>query len=159
MQNRYELKLSPYLSEAITDQNRIVEAAKNGLDSIEFDGFVGMGLSGSIIAPLLAFILDKRFAIVRKEDRARSHSATPHGIESGLREGDRWLFCDDFISTGQTRKTVIERIREHHVGAVEYVGDYLYAAGGYTTSYLDGEDFRDGRDEFVRNDDGSRGEL
>ncbi len=146
MQNQYDLKRSPYLSDAFTDQRRIVEAATQTLDMIDFQAFVGMGLSGSIIAPLLAFVMGKRFAIVRKKDRARSHSATPHGIESSMLEGDRWLFCDDFISSGATRKIVIERIKEFHVGAVEYAGDYLYAAGGYTTSFLDGHDGRVGCD-------------
>ncbi len=144
MQNEFDLRRSPYLSDAFESQERIVKTAKNELDGVEFEAFVGMGLSGSIIAPLLAFVMGKRFAIVRKKDHARSHSATPHGIESAMREHDRWLFCDDFISSGRTRKIVIERIRDFHVGAVEYVGDYLYAAGGYSQQYLDGHDTRSG---------------
>ncbi len=140
-----ELKHLNYLTEAITGQGHIVVAAQRSLKDVEFEGFVGMGLSGSMIAPLLAFVMGKRFAIVRKRDRAQSHSATAHGIESGLKAGDRWLFCDDFISGGQTRATVVERIREHHVGHVEYVGDYLYAAGGYTTAFLNHEDTRGAR--------------
>ncbi len=146
MQNEFDLRRSPYLSDAFEAQERIVKTAKNELDGVEFEAFVGMGLSGSIMAPLLAFVMGKRFAIVRKKDHARSHSATPHGIESGMREHDRWLFCDDFISSGATRLTVIERINAHHVGEVAYVGDYLYAAGGYTTSYRDGDDTRSGYD-------------
>ena len=142
MKNEFDLIHSPYLSEAIVSQKRIVEAAKQGLEGVEFDGFIGMGLSGSMVAPLLAFVLGKRFALVRKENEARSHSATPHGIESGLKEGDRWLFCDDFISSGQTRCLVIARIKDHHVGEVTYVGDYLYASGGYCTTFLRGEDYR-----------------
>jgi len=144
MQNEFDLKHSPYLSTAITDLPTVVREAQESLRGVEFDGFVGMGLSGSMIAPLLAYALGKRFAIVRKKDKAKSHSATPHGIESGLHVGDRWLFCDDFISSGRTRHLVVERIREHHVGAVEYAGDYLYASGGYSTMYLDGDDNRAG---------------
>jgi len=130
------LRHSPYLSEAITDQTRIIEQAEMSLEDVEFEGFIGMGLSGSMVAPLLAYALGKRFAIVRKKSSPRSHSATPEGIESGLKDGDRWLFCDDFISTGETRKTVIDRIKTHHVGEVTYVGDYLYCGGGYCTTYL-----------------------
>ncbi len=139
------LRHSPYLSNALTDQQRLVDDARQDLNGVEFDGFIGMGLSGSMVAPLLAFVMGKRFAIVRKRDRAKSHSATAHGIESNLKPGDRWLFCDDFISSGGTRKTVIDRIREYHVGAVEYVGDYLYAAGGYSTTYLQRIDTREGK--------------
>ena len=139
MKMPHELIHSPYLGEAIISQNRIVEAAKAQLEdmNIDFQGFIGMGLSGSMVAPLLAYVLGKRFAIVRKEEGARSHSATTHGIESGLKAGDRWLFCDDFICSGQTRARVIERIRDHHVGEVTYVGDYLYGSGGFSTAYLD----------------------
>ncbi len=135
---------SPYLSNALTDQQRLVTDAHECLKGVEFEGFIGMGLSGSMVAPLLAYVMGKRFAIVRKRASARSHSATAHGIESNLKPGDRWLFCDDFISSGETRKTVIDRIRDHHVGAVEYAGDYLYAAGGYSTTHLRRIDLREG---------------
>lgn len=130
---------SPYLTDPFINQKVIVKRAQVQLANVEFDAFVGMGLSGSMIAPLLAYIMGKRFAIVRKNNDtgASSHSQTCHGIESCLNAGDKWLFCDDFVSSGATRRRVIKRMYDHHISKVNYVGDYLYGSAGYTTYYFE----------------------
>lgn len=128
---------SPYLTEPFMNQKAVVKRAQEQLADVEFDALVGMGLSGSLIVPLLAFLMDKRFAIVRKKDCAMGHGQTSHGIESCLKAGDKWLFCDDFISSGATRRRVIRRMYDNHVTKVDYVGDYLYGSQGYTTYYFE----------------------
>lgn len=118
----YKQKSASYLNGAITRINGIVKAAERSLSSVEFDGFVGTGLSGTMVVPVLAFAMGKRFAIVRKADDVGHHSSGT--VESGLDPGDHWIFVDDFLSSGNTRQRVIDAMGDHQ--RVEYIGDYLY---------------------------------
>lgn len=118
----FKQRSASYLNGAITRINEIVKTAERKLSSVEFDGFVGTGLSGTMVAPVLAFAMGKRFAIVRKADDVGHHSSGT--VESGLNPEDRWVFVDDFLSSGKTRQRVIDAMEDHQ--SVEYIGDYLY---------------------------------
>jgi hypothetical protein len=69
--------------------------------SDEFDSIVGTGLSGTTITPIVACMLDKTWAIARKPSEA-THSTNI--IEGTI--GSRYIFLDDFISTGTTLNRV-----------------------------------------------------
>lgn len=106
---------SGYFDEVLDDPDAIIEEAKVALAGVDFDTFVAIGLSGTIITPMLARALDKNYLILRKHDDTSTHS----GRRSVGDLGKRWVFCDDFVSSGTTRRRVMEQLREE----VENWGD------------------------------------
>jgi hypothetical protein len=109
---------------SVYDTNTAVNEAKKALEGVEFDTFVGTGLSGALMIPALskAFCVD--FLMVRKKNDG-SHSEYP--CEGYL--GERWIFVDDLIATGDTFTRVAQVVRaaaawENH--QTELVGAYLY---------------------------------
>lgn len=115
---------SSYLAKAFDPTHELVEAMLKTITGVEFDTMIGRGTSGLLVVPLLARALDKHFAIVRKPNDA-SHKETD--IEGTI--GDRWIFVDDFVSTGNTRARVKEAVTEaqrYHQFKTEFVGTYEY---------------------------------
>lgn len=121
---------SGYFSRAWGNLDTIAAEMAEALASVEYDTMIGTGLSGTLVVPSLARALDKHWAIVRKEP-------SPH--TSLLVEGDigeRWVFVDDFVCSGSTKRRVraaIEGIRvwrdrsfEQEPLATVYVGTYQY---------------------------------
>jgi len=106
------------------DTPKLIRQAKRVLKHQSYDALVGTGLSGTMVVPLLAHLLKKRFAIVRKEDDRSTHSS--HRIEGNLEVGDRWIFVDDFVSSGDTRDRVIGQMNFMVEETLEYVGQYMY---------------------------------
>ncbi|WP_431941642.1 phosphoribosyltransferase [Nocardia grenadensis] len=109
---------------SVYDTETAVNEAKEQLEGIEFDTFVGTGLSGSLMIPALAKAFDVDFLMVRKKNDG-SHSSYP--CEGYL--GERWIFVDDLISSGRTFDRVARVVRaaaawDHH--RTELVGAYLY---------------------------------
>jgi orotate phosphoribosyltransferase len=117
--------ITNYMDGAVFDAERVVNDAVDALSpfSDRFDTLVGTGLSGGLIVPVLARELDKMFVLVRK-DGDDSH----HGGGKLLgRLGPRWLFVDDFCSSGFTRDRVTAKINEGGRGAwTRKVGEYYY---------------------------------
>jgi adenine/guanine phosphoribosyltransferase-like PRPP-binding protein len=114
-----------YFDHAFADLGSIERRAREaGLHKRKFDTFIGRGLSGALMAPVLGRMFDKHFAVVRKP-KDGSHSGSV--LEGYL--GQRWVFVDDFISTGatiaETHKIVHQyaRARRH---SIQFGGAYLY---------------------------------
>lgn len=114
-----------YMDDAVFNLHHVIETAKKALAGVDFDTMVGTGFSGGIVIPALALALGKKFVLIRK-DTDDSH----HGRGQLLGEcGARWIFVDDFVSSGRTRRRVIERLTDEvakHSSATEYVGQYMY---------------------------------
>lgn len=112
---------------AIFRTEDLISLAEIGLAPIRdnFDAFVGTGISGAAVVPLLAYEFGKEFAIVRK-DRDGSHS--PHDIESGFIGDVRWLFVDDFIQSGETARRVCKAMYDKFPYST-CVGGWLYHEG------------------------------
>lgn len=126
-----------YFADALADDpSALVRWAEAELRYVDFDTMVGTGLSGTLVVPLLARALGKHFAIIRKPDeRSHSRGQIYHGTI-----GRRWIFVDDFISTGATRGRVILAVEQayHHETVYSmnvdspkpvrpvYVGDFTY---------------------------------
>ena len=109
-----------YDIEAITAELRL-RTARSGLS---YDTIVGTGLSGAIVIPALAKALGKKWLLIRKGEQNHSGRAAEGDL------GQRWLFVDDFTSTGRTRnrvKAVIERICDVSAWGTVYAGSFLYA--------------------------------
>ncbi len=71
----------------------------------DYDLLVCTGTSGLIITPVLAWRLKKPFAVVRKPDQSRN--AGSNLIEGTVVNGQRYVWIDDFISSGETRDRVV----------------------------------------------------
>lgn len=114
-----------YMDEALFNLEKVISRAKENLADLEFDTLVGTGLSGGIVVPALALAMGKKFVLVRKESDD-SH----HGGGQLLGElGARWIFVDDFVSSGRTRERVIDKIGEEAAkrdAETEFVGQYMY---------------------------------
>lgn len=114
-----------YMDEALFDLPEVIETAQKRLARVDFDTIVGTGFSGGVVIPALALAMGKKFVLIRKETDD-SH----HGRGKLLGQlGERWIFVDDFVSSGRTRRRVIEKVNEAaakvDVDAV-MVGEYMY---------------------------------
>lgn len=114
-----------YMDDAVFDLSQVIETAKERLADVEFDTMVGTGFSGGLVIPALALAMNKKFVLIRKETDD-SH----HGEGRLVGElGSRWIFVDDFVSSGKTRHRVVEKVNEaaHERSAhTEMVGQYMY---------------------------------
>lgn len=117
---------SPYLNDAITDAKGIVERTLESCDPDSFDAICVTGVSGMLIGPILAYLLDKRLAVVRKT-RANSHAECE--VEHNFEAGDRWIFVDDLIASGETIQRVQNAMLYADLG--EMTASYLYNSNDY----------------------------
>lgn len=110
---------------AYTDPAGIVTAAMRNLAGVQFDTFVCRGISGILVAPLLARAMSKNFLIVRKPDES-CHSCSR--VEGTF--GHRWIFVDDFIASGNTARKCREAVHEWVINGRDaiHVGTYEYSA-------------------------------
>jgi hypothetical protein len=130
-------RITGYIRAAFADPDDLVEKAKKALKDVDYDTMVGTGLSGSLVIPILARACGKYWAIVRKQDNAH----TSHTFEGQI--GRKWIFVDDLIDSGRTRRRVKEVIQDATENRVtwdyrgetvknpyhtQYVGSYLYGA-------------------------------
>lgn len=116
-----------YMDTALYDLPGVIEQAKADLADLDFDTMVGTGFSGGIVIPSLALALGKRFVLIRKETDDSHHG--PGRLIGCM--GKRWIFVDDFISTGATFRRVVEKIGAAvvlHDHETTLVGDYMYAS-------------------------------
>lgn len=114
-----------YMDTALFNLAEVIDTAKKRLADVEFDTLVGTGFSGGVVIPALALAMDKKFVLIRKETDD-SH----HGKGKILGElGARWVFVDDFVSSGRTRKRVIEKIAQaapDSSAVTTMAGQYMY---------------------------------
>ena len=89
----------------------------------KFDSIAVRGTSGLLIGPTVALQLGKPLVIVRK-DTETAHSSSL--VEQIGDMGHRVLFLDDFISTGDTRRAVLDAISFRSNERADLVGQYLY---------------------------------
>jgi adenine/guanine phosphoribosyltransferase-like PRPP-binding protein len=75
-----------------------------------FDSIVVRGNSGVIVGSPVALRLRVPLVVVRKPGEG-SHSS--HKVINVGNLGDRWLFLDDFISTGRTLRACIEALESY----------------------------------------------
>lgn len=129
--------MATYFDSAIDERRaRTVKTAVKFLKAKtkEFDAIAFSGMSGAVMAPILAYLLDKQLIIVRKDrgsehpDQA-SHSSAAVEYAGSLRT--RVVIVDDFIASGKTVKRIIEKIRDRQL-RTEIVAVYCYHSGTST---------------------------
>lgn len=96
---------SAYLTRAIKEPAKVRADLVHLLANIDFDSFVVAGVSGLIIAGQLSDAIGKPFLYVRKADES-GHST--QRVEGTLCK--RWVFVDDFVSSGATLQRVINEV-------------------------------------------------
>ena len=115
-----------YFDEALCDLPGVIDQCKQALRGIEFDTIVGTGFSGGIVIPALALSMGKKFVLIRKEGDDSHHG----GGRLVGELGERWIFVDDFVSSGKTRTRVISKIADAMLstdhGTTTMVGQYMY---------------------------------
>lgn len=118
-----------YSSEAFGDMDEMEARFRHVTRGIEFDTIIGTGLSGSMVVPDLARRLDKNFAIIRKPSDSSHAEEAFEGVI-----GDKWIFVDDFISTGKTLARVVNTValieRRHNM-------KYLPSGHSHTESHTE----------------------
>lgn len=98
------------------------------LNQYSFDAIAFQGMSGALLAPILAMKCKKTLIMVRKpkmymsDGTATSHSA--YAVE-GDENAQRYIIIDDFISSGKTIQNVVRRISEFNPQAI-CIGALLY---------------------------------
>lgn len=116
---------SAYLGKALNPvtMRTFVRKAVPVLKKYDFEAFAFRGISGALIAPVLAYKMGKSLIAVRKPKDEESH-------HSWMKvEGDmnvkRYIIADDFISTGMTVKSIVRAVRDFAenarcIGAIEF---------------------------------------
>jgi len=117
-----------YFTQGFDQHELIAEAEETAAECEDFrnvDTLIGTGLSGAVAVPLLAYALDKTFALVRRDSNESTHDG---GMVRG-NIGATWAFVDDFVSSGETRDRVREEVDQllaRKNALSTYVGAYQY---------------------------------
>jgi len=125
--------LTSYLDRALDPERRevVIYRATQILRHVQFDTIAFMGLSGALIAPIVAYKMEKGVLAVRKDLGGHSPLLVEGNIGS-----QKYVIIDDFTSTGETVYLIRKRI--HAVAPeAECVGIYEYFNHGFNAYWLD----------------------
>jgi orotate phosphoribosyltransferase len=128
-----------YTHDAIYFGEAQIADAKSLLADVDYDMIIGTGLSGGLVIPKLADALGVDWGIVRKEEE---ESHRERRVE-GTRFGRKWVFVDDFVASGATRRRVkaeVQRYCRDRGITTEYAGTYSYRNSRFTKPEREGED-------------------
>jgi hypothetical protein len=109
---KHDIEAACWLYQMLEPTNRraYIDRTKHVLSYHHFDAIAFSGLSGALIAPILAIEMGKTLLCVRRNGETRdSHS-------SRMVEGDvnamRYIIVDDFTSTGATVRHIFDEVRK-----------------------------------------------
>lgn len=116
-----------YLIDAIdpNSRDRIVQTCLEVLKNLVFDAIAFRGNSGALIAPIVAYLMNKDIICVRK-DGEDSH--TIFTKVEGNRLVQSYVIIDDFIDTGNTIKIIKNMIALHLNPNAKCISIVLYAS-------------------------------
>ena len=116
--------MSNYLCAPLSPRrlNKFLKKAKEVLKPVEFDAIAFRGMSGALVAPLLAHKLNKTLIMVRK-DSDNSHAMR---MVEGDMNAKRYLILDDFLASGETVRTIVRAAYGFTDGEAQCVGVMLY---------------------------------
>ena len=107
-------------------RNHCIDAIYQRLLDVDFDTIVCTGVSGVSAGSILAFLLDKRLLVIRKENDDSHHGNRPSGWLSP--NTSKVVIVDDFVCSGRTMKRIDEKLENLYDGAIYIVGVALYEA-------------------------------
>lgn len=132
-----------YFEQVFGDTDTLFRNAETQLfgQKIKFDSFVGIGLSGILVLPILARHFNVPFLALRKEG-VDCHDTYGIGQYGRGTIGQNWVLVDDFVSSGRTVKYAQERVSQgirhegngfktQYVGCYSYGSDYGYNGGRF----------------------------
>src|ERR1035437_5312438 len=105
--------------------DKFLKKAKDVLKLEQFDAIAFRGMSGALVAPLLAHKLHKTLIMVRKGDGESVRSHSMRNIE-GDDAAKRYLIVDDFLASGNTVRDIAREVRYFTGGKAECIGAMLY---------------------------------
>lgn len=116
---------SSYLHSAL-DPEKVKTTVKETIrmikqSKIEFDSIAFRGMSGALIAPMVAMALGKPVSMVRK----REHNSHCGLMVEGCDDPATYIIVDDMISSGETMKLIVKAMGDRHTRP-ECVGIFLY---------------------------------
>jgi hypothetical protein len=125
----------------LDDLGEAVERTVKALtvEAHRFDFIAVRGCSGMLVGAPVSLRIGKPLVVVRKPDE-NSHSYGRSVINDGRARG-RYLFLDDFVSSGTTERAVIDGLRvaapsATYVGNFQYCRNWEEAGGGLPDRYL-----------------------
>lgn len=112
-----------WLQKAVTRYGviEIVKEATDLLHTVDFDTIVFRGVSGALIAPIIAYKLGKEIAVIRKP-KDPSHSVLHY---EGFQQCRRYIIVDDLVSSGGTVVGIMQAMKDNNRWA-KFAGLYLY---------------------------------
>jgi orotate phosphoribosyltransferase-like protein len=127
--DKYSAGCASHLFKAFNDREKYINVAIEKLKfyNVQFDVIVCTGCSGIVFASVLAYVMGKELVIVRKgSDRSHSNRKVEGSVKS--EHFGKWIFVDDLVDSGKTRKRVKKAIKAWagEEALKNYVGDYLY---------------------------------
>lgn len=117
--------VTTWMQHAFLPDEQITAQAQEHLADVQFDTLVGTGMSGCLIVPRLGPLLGVNWALMRD---AGSRTHTGKAVEGVF--GERWLFVDDFMETGETLRRVYQVMSRMTGDTSTFAGAYFYANGG-----------------------------
>lgn len=100
-----------------------IKKAKKALRWKKFDTIACCGVSGLLLGPILAHLMNKELIVVRKWG-ASTHSDSFHKIE-GFKGVKNYMIVDDICCTGDTIRDILKRVKKFAPKG-KCVGLYLY---------------------------------
>ncbi|KKK59242.1 hypothetical protein LCGC14_3036370, partial [marine sediment metagenome] len=89
-----------------------------------------VGVSGLLLAPMVALILKKHLAVIRKpSDLKEGVNHSQWAVETSMDSDERWLFLDDLIASGNTLHMVRDTMQK--MGHPKEAATYLYCVDDY----------------------------
>ena len=126
---------SDYLGDVFKNKKKVASfltQATKLVKQYNFEAFAFRGMSGALIAPLLAYKANKTMIMVRKpkpyNDQCYDHSRQRVEGDSAAK---RYIIIDDIRCTGRTIQDIIERVSEFAprarcLGMIMYMGVISY---------------------------------
>ena len=126
MSNKNLYMSSEYLRDPLCGKKlrKIAKAISRSVkkSGLEFDSIAFRGMSGALLAPTVASLLEKPLLLVRKGKTSR-HSK--RSVEGYIGKGCSYIIIDDFIFSGETVKEIQQEINDE-CDDTECVGIFLY---------------------------------
>lgn len=102
-----------------------ITLAVKSVRGLTFKSIAFTGVSGALVAPIVAVRLKKGMIVVRK-DKSSQHST--YMVEGHKLIGpQKYIIIDDFPSTGDTIEEIIRQIEINHNQVAKCVGVYFYS--------------------------------
>lgn len=88
----------------------LVRELRIAAEGHRFDSLIGIGISGALVVPTVGRAMRKYWGLIRK-DGVYSHANDEH-LEGTI--GGRFLIVDDFVGSGATVATILNKITLAH---------------------------------------------